>query len=253
MTSATMNLIILVFLALSIVIFAAANPLSRLIAPGFSPSQISIMVNLLRIMLAAQVFFSISGFLTGIIQSHQRFLIPALAPVAYNLGIIGGIVFLSPALGIYGPAAGVVIGAILHMLIQLPLAYRLGFRFQPLFDFRLPGVLEVGSLMPPPGFSLGYRPSRTICRRYFSFITLSGFFVPAQRCPPAFYHSHLFVWSHYQPSRLSCPGQRSQRERSDQISSDLGFLTFTNCLYRSSCQHTIYYFAYSHCSSCLRS
>ena len=55
----------------------------------FLPSQISIMVNLLRIMLTAQVFFSISGFLTGIIQSHQRFLIPALAPVAYNLGIIG--------------------------------------------------------------------------------------------------------------------------------------------------------------------
>ena len=155
MASATMNLIILVFLALSAVIFAAANPLSRLIAPGFSAPQVSIMVNLLRIMLTAQVFFSISGFLTGIIQSHQRFLIPALAPVAYNLGIIGGIVFLSPALGIYGPAIGVVIGAVLHMLIQLPLSFRLGFRPSLSLNLSHPGVREVGSLMPPRVLALG--------------------------------------------------------------------------------------------------
>ena len=155
MTSTTMNLIILVFTLLSTVIFIFAYPLSRLIAPGFTVSQISVMVQLLRIMLVAQIFFSISGFLTGIIQSHQRFLIPALAPVAYNLGIIAGIVFLSPTLGILGPALGVVLGAILHMFIQLPLAFRLGFRPSLSLDFFHPGVREIGRLMPPRVLALG--------------------------------------------------------------------------------------------------
>lgn len=155
MTSTTMNLIILVFTFLSALIFIFAYPLSRLIAPGFSASQIGTMVQLLRVMLVAQIFFSISGFLTGIIQSHQRFLIPALAPVAYNLGIIAGILFLSPTLGILGPALGVVLGAVLHMLIQLPLAFRLGFRPSLSFNFFHPGVREVGSLMPPRVLALG--------------------------------------------------------------------------------------------------
>ncbi len=155
MAAATMNLILVVFTLICGGVFLLANPLSRLIAPGFSPNQIVVMSNLLRIMLGAQLFFSISGFLTGIIQSHQRFLVPALAPVAYNLGIISGILFLSPRWGIYGPAAGMVIGAVLHMLVQLPLAFKLGFRLLPIFNLKHPGVLEVARLMPPRVLALG--------------------------------------------------------------------------------------------------
>lgn len=155
MAAATINAILLVFLLICAGVFLLASPLSHLIAPGFSASQIVTMSNLLRVMLVAQLFFSISGFLTGIIQSHQRFLIPALAPVAYNLGIIFGILFLAPRWGIYGPAVGMVIGALLHMLVQLPLAYKLGFRFLPIFDFKHPGVREVVKLMPPRAIALG--------------------------------------------------------------------------------------------------
>ncbi|MDO8488229.1 MAG: murein biosynthesis integral membrane protein MurJ [bacterium] len=155
MAAATMNLVLVVFMVICSVVFLLATPLARLIAPGFSPVQIVMMSNLLRIMLGAQLFFSVSGFLTGVIQSHQRFLIPAMAPVAYNLGIIGGILFLSPMWGIYGPAAGMVIGAILHMAVQLPLAYKLGFRFMPIFNLKLPGVKEVAKLMPPRALALG--------------------------------------------------------------------------------------------------
>ena len=99
-------------------------------------------------MLTAQVFFALSGFLTAIIQSHQRFLIPALAPIVYNLGIIAGIVFLSGSLGIFGPAVGVIIGAALHFLIQIPLAYKLGFNYTINFNFRHPGVKRIRKLMP---------------------------------------------------------------------------------------------------------
>jgi len=155
MTSVSINLIIGVLIVISAIIFLLAAPICRLIAPGFTPGQSAQMVVLLRIMLGAQIFFGISGFLTSVIQTHHRFLIPALAPVAYNLGIIIGIVGLSPRLGIMGPAVGVVIGAVLHMAIQLPLAVKLGFKFVPKFDLTHPGVREAVRLMPPRVLALG--------------------------------------------------------------------------------------------------
>ena len=155
MASSTMNFVLLLFSLLGLLVFIFASPLSRLLAPGFTSTQISTMIQLIRLMLVAQAFFSVSGFLTGIIQSHQRFLIPALAPLAYNLGIILGTVFLSPSLGIFGPAVGMIIGAFFHMLIQLPLAFRLGFRFEFNFHFGHPGVREVARLLPPRALALG--------------------------------------------------------------------------------------------------
>ncbi len=151
----SVNLVLLIFSIFSLLIFFFARPLSVLITPGFSPDQILTMVSLVRVMLLAQIFFCISGFLTGIIQSHQRFLIPALAPVLYNLGIIIGTLFLSPVMGIYGPAVGVVLGAFLHMLVQLPVAFRLGFRFIPSLNFRHPAVREIIFLMSPRVLALG--------------------------------------------------------------------------------------------------
>jgi putative peptidoglycan lipid II flippase len=153
--SSSMNLVLLAFLVISVLVFIFALPLSRLIAPGFTDFQVNTMSSLLRVMLLAQLFFAVSGFLTGIIQTHQRFLIPALAPLLYNIGIIFGITILSPFLGIFGPAVGVVIGAFLHMLIQIPIAVKLGFRFTPHFNFRHPGVREIVKLMPPRALALG--------------------------------------------------------------------------------------------------
>jgi len=112
------------------------------------------MTKLTRIMLLAQFFFVFSNFLTGILQSYQRFLVPALSPVVYNLGIILGIVFLSPRIGIYGPTIGVVLGAILHFLIQVPVVINLGFHYQPKFDFKNRGVRLIGKLMLPRTLSL---------------------------------------------------------------------------------------------------
>lgn len=155
MASSTMNFILLIFLLISLGVFFMAPLIAPLIAPGFNLSQLSTLVQLLRVMLLAQFFFSISGFLTSIIQSHQRFLIPALAPVVYNLGIIFGILVLSPRFGIFGPAIGMVVGACLHMLIQLPLAIRLGMRFHLSFNFAHPGVREVVRLLPPRAIALG--------------------------------------------------------------------------------------------------
>ena len=148
LASASINVITLVFLALVIVVFILSGSLSRLIAPSLDPGSIMLLSRLLRIMLLAQVFFALSGFMTAIIQAHQRFLIPALAPIAYNLGIVGGIVFLTPTYGIFGPTVGVVVGAVLHFVIQIPLASRLGFHYSFNFNINHPGVREIRRLMP---------------------------------------------------------------------------------------------------------
>lgn len=143
------NSVMLVMLVLSLLVFIFAAPLSRLIAGGFTDSQLSLMTNLTRIMSLSQIFFAFSSFLTGIIQSHQRFLLPALSPLLYNAGIILGILFLSRPLGIYGATVGVVIGALLHLLAQLPLAHRLGFRYRLIWNGNHGAVKEMVHLMLP--------------------------------------------------------------------------------------------------------
>jgi len=148
-SSSLVNILLLVYLVLALIIFLFAKDISGLITGQFSPSQIELMSNLTRLMLFAQGFFLISNFLTAIIQSHQRFIIPAIAPLLYNLGIILSVIFLSPFLGIWSAAIGVVLGALFHLLIQIPLALELGFTWKFSFDWKLPGVKEVFRLMLP--------------------------------------------------------------------------------------------------------
>lgn len=177
-SSSLVNITFLVFGVFSIVVFIFARPLSILIAPGLIKENVrhlDLMVNLTRILLFAQMFFVISSFLTGILQSFQRFLIPALAAVFYNLGIIFGIVVLAPRFGIYGPALGAVFGAFLHLLVQVPIAYSLGFKYKLIFDFRHPGVREVGKMMLPRTLSLaGDQLSLTINTILASLISLKS-------------------------------------------------------------------------------
>ncbi|TSC53382.1 MAG: Integral membrane protein MviN, partial [Microgenomates group bacterium LiPW_16] len=155
LASSVINIGLLAFGLLAIPIFIFSWQVCRLIAPGFNDSQLSQMVIFTRIMLLAQVFPLIVGnFLTGISQSFKRFLIPALAPVVYNLGIILGIFILTPFFGLYGPVFGVVFGAILFVIIQVPLIRSLGYRHFWLFSISDPGVREVGRLMLPRTFGL---------------------------------------------------------------------------------------------------
>lgn len=155
MASSVLNLILLGFLAFSALVFIFAVPLTRLMTGGeFSAEQVMLSANMTRLMLLAQFFFAISNFLSGTIQSYKRFIIPALSPIAYNIGIIVGTVMLSPYFGIYGPTIGVVLGAFLHFVLQLPLARKLGFHYYPLIDFAHPGVKEIFRMMVPRTLTL---------------------------------------------------------------------------------------------------
>ena len=148
MARAVLSVFLAIFILITIFIYILAEPMiSNFIAPGFTiPRQLQV-VELTRIILFGQVILVVGSFFIGISQSFQRFIIPAMAPVFYNLGIILGLVFLSKYFGIAGVAYGVVIGAFLHALIQLPLVWSMGFRFKFPSKFFHPGVKEIIRLM----------------------------------------------------------------------------------------------------------
>ncbi len=148
MARSVLNVFLAIFILATILIYFLAQPIiSGLIAPGFTPDKQMQVVSLTRVILFGQVILVLGSFFIGILQSFQRFVIPSLSPVFYNLGIIIGIVFLSKSFGIMGAALGVVLGAILHVLIQVPLIWSLGFRFKFPLKFFHPGVKEIIKLM----------------------------------------------------------------------------------------------------------
>ncbi|MEM5775067.1 MAG: murein biosynthesis integral membrane protein MurJ, partial [Anaerolineaceae bacterium] len=120
------------------------------LAPGFDPAKAELTAQMLRIQLPSAIIFGLSGLVMGILNAHQRFLLPALAPALYRLGIIFGTLVLSKSMGIAGAAWGVVIGSALHLLIQIPHLVRLPERrFAFSLGIEMPEVREVGRLMAP--------------------------------------------------------------------------------------------------------
>lgn len=106
--------------ALAIMAAASAPALiQHVVARQFGPAQVALTASLMRIMLLATVIFGVSGLLMGVLQSNDAFLAPAVAPSMYQLGMILGATVLS-SLGVYGLAVGVVLGALMHMGVQLP-------------------------------------------------------------------------------------------------------------------------------------
>jgi putative peptidoglycan lipid II flippase len=146
---------ILIFGVLAMVLGIWAPQIYSIIAPGYEPSENIQISSLARVLFAAQGFFVVSYVLTGVLESLRRFLVPALAPIFYNIGIILGTIFLTPYFGLMAPAYGVVIGACAHFLIQYPLSRKLGFKF--IWDFSPdPGVKKVGQLALPRVIDLAF-------------------------------------------------------------------------------------------------
>lgn len=146
---ASLNLWLIVFVIFGSLVAVFAPSIYRVIAAGFKPDQMDQIVSLARLLLFAQGFFVVSYFLTGVLESTQRFLLPAVAPLFYNLGIILGTVFMHRQWGIYAPTFGAVIGAFFHFAIQFFPARQLGFRFLKSIDLSHPGVKQIGRLAMP--------------------------------------------------------------------------------------------------------
>lgn len=145
------NLVFAILAVLSLLSAWQAPWIVRLVlAPDFSPAQQALTASLLRILLISPAIFGVSGLLMGILNAHQVFLLPALAPTMYWLGMIFGVLFLSPALGVFGLAWGAVLGAALHLAIQAPGLLRLAERaYTASFGLASSDVRRVITLMGP--------------------------------------------------------------------------------------------------------
>lgn len=156
LASTVLNLVFLAAAALAMVTALAAPILVRTtVAPGFAPEIQTLTAQLMRLILFSTVIFAASGVLTGILHTHQRFLLPALAPLLYDVGIIAGALFLAAPLGVFGLAVGVVAGALLHLGIQVPGLIRLRARWQPTIHLRHPSLGRVLVLMGPRILDMG--------------------------------------------------------------------------------------------------
>jgi putative peptidoglycan lipid II flippase len=141
--------------ALFVAIFAQQIVDSEIgIAPGFSEEQRVLLAQLMRMNLIATMIFSISGLVMASLQANQHFVMPAIAPIMYNVGHIFGALVLVPRYGIYGLVYGVIIGAALHLLVQFPMLFKFGFRWTPALDIRHTGLIEALKLMAPRLFTM---------------------------------------------------------------------------------------------------
>ena len=156
LASAVLN-ILLAIMGIASIVAAVLAPwlVRRFVAPGFDPALQRMTADLLRIVLLSSVLFTASSLVMSVLQAHERFLLPALADFFYDVGIICGAVFLTPRMGVYGLAWGVVIGALLHLLIQVPGLVRLRARYVPTLRTRDQSLLKLGALMVPRVLILG--------------------------------------------------------------------------------------------------
>ncbi len=169
LTRAVMTFFISIFVILSIPVFIFAREITLLrTGVAFTPEQVDIVVNLTRITLLSNFFFAISSFYGALLQSYQRFVIPALAPVLYNLGILLSVWLLAPYIGIYSAGAGMVLGAFAHMAIQVPLARKVGYRFGLNFQWKNPGLRRILRLMPPRILSISLSELRDLSLSFFA-------------------------------------------------------------------------------------
>jgi putative peptidoglycan lipid II flippase len=130
--------------AVSALLFVIAEPLTAwLWGSGFDAEGLALISQLTRLFLLSPLFLGLGGLAMAVLNARDRFTLPALAPVIYNVGIMVGAIVLAPSMGVWGLAWGVIGGAALYLLIQIPGLVRLGMRLAPTFGS---GLIELRTI-----------------------------------------------------------------------------------------------------------
>ena len=160
------NIAFLITAILSILVGVFAEPLVKSpwgIAPGFTTDQQALVVKIMRLDLVATLIFSMAGLLVAGLQANQHFLLPAVAPIMYNLGQIFGAVVLAPqesltiaginlpayGMGVYGIVYGVLIGSLLYFLTLIPGLFRYQFKWFPGLGTENTHVRKILNMLAP--------------------------------------------------------------------------------------------------------
>ena len=153
--STVINLMLIGLLVLGVGLFILAPVIVPNITPGFEGAKLDRTIELTRIMLLSPIFLAMGAVATSVLNAGGRFAASAIAPVVYNLAIIGGALILGPSLGVEGLALSVVLGSLGHLLVQVrPLAV-MGFRYTPRIDAADPQARKALILMAPRAIGLG--------------------------------------------------------------------------------------------------
>lgn len=132
--------VLLPLIALSVIF---SGPVTSVILNFQNAGQAELAASLFRYIIPYLFFVSVAAVLVGTLNSHNRFLVPALAPLAFSICVIGGLVLLSGRLDVYAMAAGVLAGGALQLLLLVPQFKRLGYTFSPSVAFRNPDMQRV--------------------------------------------------------------------------------------------------------------
>jgi len=172
--STLLNVFLGFLIIICVILMVFAPFLVSLIAPGFLGEKKELAVLLMRIMFLSPIILGASNMISGILQVFHRFLITALSPLLYNLGIIIGILFFVPAWGLAGLAWGVVLGGVLHLSVQLPALFVSGFKYRLSFNLKDPGILKTIKLMLPRSLGLGAGQLNTIATTAIASTLMAG-------------------------------------------------------------------------------
>jgi len=172
--STLLNVFLLSLIIVCVILIIFTPAIISLTAPGFSGHKKDLAVMLMRIMFLSPIILGTSNLISGILQVFHRFLVTAVAPLLYNLGIIIGILFFVPRFGLQGLAWGVVLGGVLHLAIQLPVFFFSGFRYKANFNYKDPGVIKTIKLMAPRSLGLGAGQLNTIATTAIASTLLAG-------------------------------------------------------------------------------
>lgn len=153
LASAALNWALLLTAGVSVLAGLFAPQVIGAVAPGFDAYRLGLAVRLMRLVLFQTLLFIVSAFSISLLQAHQHFLLPALGPLAYTLGRIGGALFLAPRWGIFGLAWGGMLGTLGHFLIQIPGLIRFRARWWPIL--RHPDLRTLLALMGPRMLGVG--------------------------------------------------------------------------------------------------
>lgn len=154
MVNHVLNAFSLFLAVFSLALFILAPWLVGLLLPGFDASYRELALPLIRLFLLSPIIFGVSNIFSGILQYFHRFFAYGLTPILYNLGIILGIFFLAPKYGIFGVGFGVIIGALMHLGVQIIPAVKCGFKYRPMLDFHYPAIKRIFILMFPRVFGV---------------------------------------------------------------------------------------------------
>ena len=148
--------------------------LSTIFFPGFNQGEINQLIMLSRIMLLSPILLGLSNIFGSITQAYNKFVLYALSPVLYNVGIVIGVLFFTDSYGISGLAWGVALGALLHMLIQVPGVMTQGLMPRFVASFKFSVIKEVLALSLPRTFTLATNQITLITFAAFATLMSAG-------------------------------------------------------------------------------